>query len=65
VHLAFESAEDHREVNVEAIDDVIPVWCVPVRFDGGGGGDGAPPGTTSRSGVTLQQAYLSSSSACA
>jgi len=29
-----ERHEDHRGVNVEAIDDVIPVWCVPVRFDG-------------------------------
>ena len=35
VHLAFESGTRIiGEVNVEAIDDVIPVWCVPVRFDG-------------------------------
>ena len=35
VQLAFESGTRIiGEVNVEAIDDVIPVWCVPVRFDG-------------------------------
>jgi two-component system, sensor histidine kinase PdtaS len=35
VHLAFDSGTRIiGEVNVEAIDDVIPVWCVPVRFDG-------------------------------
>ena len=35
MHLAFESGTRIiGEVNVEAIDDVIPVWCVPVRFDG-------------------------------
>jgi two-component sensor histidine kinase len=35
VSLAFESGTRIiGEVNVEAIDDVIPVWCVPVRFDG-------------------------------
>ena len=35
VHLVFESGTRIiGEVNVEAIDDVIPVWCVPVRFDG-------------------------------
>ena len=33
--LAFESGTRIiGEVNVEAIDDVVPVWCVPVRFDG-------------------------------
>jgi two-component sensor histidine kinase len=35
VDLAFESGTRIiGEVNVEAIDDVVPVWCVPVRFDG-------------------------------
>ena len=35
VQLAFDSGTRIvGEVNVEAIDDVIPVWCVPVRFDG-------------------------------
>ncbi len=35
VQLAFESGTRIiGEVNVEAIDDVVPVWCVPVRFDG-------------------------------
>jgi two-component sensor histidine kinase len=35
VQLAFESGTRIiGEVNVEAIDEVIPVWCVPVRFDG-------------------------------
>ncbi len=35
VHLAFESGTRIiGEVNVEAIDEVVPVWCVPVRFDG-------------------------------
>jgi two-component sensor histidine kinase len=35
VQLAFESGTRIiGEVNVDAIDDVVPVWCVPVRFDG-------------------------------
>jgi two-component system, sensor histidine kinase PdtaS len=35
VQLAFDSGTRIiGEVNVEAIDDVVPVWCVPVRFDG-------------------------------
>jgi two-component sensor histidine kinase len=35
VQLAFDGGTRIiGEVNVEAIDDVIPVWCVPVRFDG-------------------------------
>ncbi|HUZ40935.1 MAG TPA: histidine kinase N-terminal domain-containing protein [Acidimicrobiales bacterium] len=35
VELAFESGTRIiGEVNVEALDDTIPVWCVPVRFDG-------------------------------
>ena len=35
VQLAFESGSRIiGEVNVEAIDEVVPVWCVPVRFDG-------------------------------
>jgi two-component sensor histidine kinase len=35
VQLAFESGTRIiGEVKVEAIDDVVPVWCVPVRFDG-------------------------------
>jgi two-component sensor histidine kinase len=35
VQLAFESGTRIiGEVNVEAVDEVIPVWCVPVRFDG-------------------------------
>ncbi len=34
VQLAFESGTRIiGEVNVDAIDDVVPVWCVPVRFD--------------------------------
>ncbi len=34
VALAFESGTRIvGEVNVEAIDEVVPVWCVPVRFD--------------------------------
>jgi len=33
--LAFDSGTRIiGEVNVDAIDDVVPVWCVPVRFDG-------------------------------
>ena len=35
VGLAFESGTRIvGQVKVEAIDDVVPVWCVPVRFDG-------------------------------
>jgi two-component sensor histidine kinase len=35
VQLAFDSGTRIiGEVNVDAIDDVVPVWCVPVRFDG-------------------------------
>ncbi len=35
VRLAFESGTRIiGEVRVEAVDDVVPVWCVPVRFDG-------------------------------
>ncbi len=35
VALAYESGTRIvGEVNVDAIDDVVPVWCVPVRFDG-------------------------------
>jgi two-component sensor histidine kinase len=35
VELALESGTRIiGEANVEAIDDTIPVWCVPVRFDG-------------------------------
>ena len=35
VRLTFESGTRIvGEVKVEAVDDVIPVWCVPVRFDG-------------------------------
>ena len=35
VRLAFESGTRIiGEVKVEAINDVVPVWCVPVRFDG-------------------------------
>ena len=35
VQLAFENGTRMvGEVKVETIDDVVPVWCVPVRFDG-------------------------------
>ena len=35
VQLAFDSGTRIiGEVNVDAIDDVVPVWCVPDRFDG-------------------------------
>ncbi len=35
VRLTFESGTKVvGEVKVEAVDEVIPVWCVPVRFDG-------------------------------
>ena len=35
VRLAFENGTRIiGEVQVAAIDDVVPVWCVPVRFDG-------------------------------